>query len=263
MSRRGFTLPEIFVTLGIFTIVMIVLASSLQSATTIWRRTSGISTIQTQMGKALSRLVSELEQADFNETATANSTTSLTAPDGTAVWFLSAVDPATGATVRTPTGGPLWQRNILYYPVVPNNHQNTFGMTCTGGAGPLGLDDQCPHKVLIRKVIDGPVAHPTLAGAEGLMTAADIVPYLTRPNGFDASAMTAEAGVGEVSIVANTLLYLGIQRAPNPASHPGEVVIDLRALNLTAALREVQVGQVSLADNEFTVQQLLSVFPKN
>lgn len=274
--RRGFTLPEMFVAMGLFGVIMVVLATSLTGAARSWRRASGVATIQTQLGKAQSSLVEELEKADFDQIEVANGPSSLGQPDSTAVWFLSNVDPTTGQPVTynstnvlpsppaapsAVAGRPFWQRNILYYAVVPNNHVNTFGMTCSGGAGPLGLNDTCPHKVLIRKVIDY-----APSGFQELIPPGSIGTYLTRPNGFDVSGMTGEAGLVDadaVQIKAHSLLFMGVEKAPNAALYPEEVVVDLRALNLPAASKEVAVGTDQLATSRFTVQQLMSVFPRN
>lgn len=262
-SRSGFTLAETLVTFGIMSLILALLAGALLAAGKAWRRTSGLNTVETQLGKAQSHLVRDLESIRFDESATTLSTAGLAGvPAGTAIWFLSAVDPATETAVRTPFGAPLWQRNILIYPAVPLNHDSLFGMTCTGGAGPLGLDDQCPHKVLIRKVIDGPVSHPDIAGAEGLLSAGQIANYLTRPQGFDTSNMSGEAGLEDVSFLANFLLFFSVERGPAGGS-PLEVQVDIRALNIEDARRNIPVGNSSLADSRFTSHQLFSIYPRN
>ena len=56
------------------------------------------------------------------------------APDGKAIWFLSARDPATGKFARGPEGEPFWQRNLLYYLVVPQQHLALFGAQLCGRA---------------------------------------------------------------------------------------------------------------------------------
>lgn len=259
-------MPELMVSLALFSILIIVLVAALSNATRVWHRTSGVSTIQTQMIKLQASLVRELEAADFQQLRTGNGPTSLgAAPDGSALWFLSNIDPASGRAQRKVDGSPFWQRNILYYAVAPDNHLATFGVNCSGGAGPTGFEAQCPHKVIVRKVIDFGTATVTTdeTTEEQLMAAGDVAAYLTRPAGFDVTAMNAEPGVETVAVKANSLLYVDMRQAPDPTNYPGEVVLDFRALNLPAARKEIAVGQTPLADSRFTVRQLLSVFPQN
>jgi hypothetical protein len=151
-----------------------------------------------------------------------------------------------------PDGSRMWQRNILYYLVVPERDP------CTGGAASNGFDDHCPHKLLIRKVIDN--APPTVPTDETTEEAllSDVTPYLTQPSGLDTSGMSVEPGVGEVRIVALNLLGMELRR-PQEA----ETQVDLRALSLLDAMRNLRVGSISLTESSFTQQEGFSVFPRN
>ncbi len=263
---RGFTIQEVLVSMAIFSAMMIVLLVCLSQASTIWRRSSGMAVAQHQLARASEALSLDLRRASWDELAAGPGPASLSAaPDGSAIWFLSAVDPATGQSLRKADGSPFWQCNILYYAVVPALHDQTFGMTCAGGAGPNGLDDRCPHKVLVRKVIDsGPPTIPAdETTEETLLGAGPVTAYLTRPQGYDLSSLATEPGVRSVELRGNSLLLASFRRAPDPAVSSHEVELDLRALIIPAARRELAVGQVSLADNPFTIRKLLSVFPQN
>lgn len=257
---RAFTLTEAVVAFGIAFFVLLLFALCFENAVAAWRKSSGLATARTQLEKAKSSLERELEHARFAESATGLSTAGAGGvPAGTAVWFLSAENPATGQVQRSASGRPLWQRNVLVYPAVPNNHNATFGSNCSGGAGTGGLDTQCPHKVLIRKVIDGPVDHPTEPGAEGLMSYSQIGPYLTRPDGYSTQAMAGEAGLEETSLLCYSLLYFRLQRL----SASKEFLIDCRTLDVASARREKAIGQTSLEGDRHSLQQIFAVYPKN
>ena len=184
-------------------------------------------------------------------------------PDGEALWFLSPVDPATKQMMRKQDGTPFWQRNVLYYLVVPNNHDSVFGISCTGGtgAGP-GYDDVCPHKVLIRKVIDGgTVTDPSDESTEEALLP-DVSTYLTRPDGFSVASM-AEPGLGETHLVAKDLLTFSSVLAPPPSNRSTELAVDLRAVAIADARREIDLGSRPLNQSPYTRQAPLSIFLRN
>lgn len=264
--RRGFSLPEVLTSLTLFALMILVMTAALKTSSTVWRRSSGVSVVQTQLGKAQAALARELENTEFAQVQVANGPNSLgAAPDGSAIWFLSSVDPTTGNPMRKQDGSPFWQRNILIYTVVPALHGQTFGVNCSGGSGPGGLDDHCPHKLLIRKVVDAsPATDPTDESTEEiLLDPAAVQSYLTRPQGFDLSSMNSEAGLEQASVLANSIVYARFLVEPDPTRYPREVEIDLRSVLLAQAQRELAVGQVSLATHPLTVQRLASIFPQN
>lgn len=175
------------------------------------------------------------------------------------MWFLSAVSDTGKMAHKALDGSPFYQRNVIYYLVVPAGHTS-----CSGLNGPNGLDDACPHKLLIRKVVDVPPAtsptdNPDLT-EESLIR--DVTPYLTRPNGRDLSAMQSEPNLERAEVVASNLLWFEVTLNPDPEI-ANEVQLDLRAVSLDDARREVQFGSVSLAVSRFTQQQLITVVPKN
>jgi hypothetical protein len=178
--------------------------------------------------------------------------------DGDAVWFLSPVDPANGQVLRTESGRPHWQRNILYYCTVPALHQELYGFECTGGTDAQGYEVYCPHKVLVRKVIDNPPATGSAETdpMEKLLTPAEVARYLTRPQRFDLPS--GEPGVEEATIVANSLVSFRVALSPSPQA-PGEVAIQLSAAGVEMARGNINVGSQSLDD--FLRVLSFSVFP--
>lgn len=167
-------------------------------------------------------------------------------------------DAATGPVCTTDGGEPFWQRNVLYYTVRPSND------TCPGGTDGYGYEDMCPHKVLIRKVIDtNPATSPTgnpndvKEVALGSMTA-----YLTRPNETDVSAILGEPQVTAVEVVAVNLLTMRVGLAPD-ANAPGEVLVTYKAFNEPSSRQTTQVGSVALGEHPNTLTYVLSAFPRN
>ena len=249
---------------GIFTLVMIVLVSLFNQSLAVWRTSSGSDTAMREMRKVRATLERDLvlSRPGLVGRAQVADHTGGGGKDGEALWFLSPVDPTTGQIARKTDGSPMWMRNILYYLVVPANHDATFGMHCNGGVGPGGYDDRCPHKLLVRKVIDAGGATIAADEATEETLLADPTPYLTQPAGYDVSGLT-EAGVEDVRIVANSLLMFSSATAPPPAAAGPEVAVDLRAMSVAEARREIQVGTDPGATSRFTLQSPFSVFLRN
>ncbi|MCA9796235.1 MAG: type II secretion system protein, partial [Candidatus Eremiobacteraeota bacterium] len=239
MRTRGFTLLEVILGTALLGMLMVFLAAILMGSQKVWRQVSGSTESGSQLLKALREVRGEMVLASPRQITTVQVPASLGGgPDGDAVWFTSAIDPNTGEFVRKPNGSPFWQRNVLYYLVVPTNHDNLFGASCAGGVGPDGYDDTCPHKVLIRKEIDfGPATDTTNeANEETLMTPAEIGPYLTRPNGYSVTTFAGE----QAQIKARELLGFRVMLNPLPAT------IEVRGVNLPRANKSLAVGTVSL-----------------
>lgn len=259
---RGITLLELIVSVSIFSLVGLMLAAAFSAATNTWRSTSASSDAQLALNKARDDLVRDLQNTSFASVRVAGGATTLGPPDGDVVWFLSAIDPSTGNYMRRSDGSPFWQRNILYYSIVPDNHSALFGYTCSGGADVDGYENQCPHKVLVRKVIDGGGAtDPNDETTEETpLTASEASSYLTRPNGYDTSSMLAESGMTDVSLPSTNLLTFRVQLAPEPAWQR-EVRVELGSVSILTAGREVRIGSTPLSTTRFYRNLTLSVFP--
>lgn len=246
--------------MGIFVTLMGVGYLMLTRNIWMWRNISASEDASLALKRAHRMVEHDLLQCNFNDMNAATVPPSLSASDGTAVWCLSALGPGK-TTLMTPDGQPFWQRNILYYLVVPQGHTS-----CAGGAGPNGLDDRCPHKVLIRKVIDsGTPTTPTsdpIADREALLTGGEIGGFLTRPIGLDVSAMKSEPGVQEVEIVATNLLWFETRREPDP-DIPKEIQVDIRAVRLEELKTLQAIGTAPLYDSPSVITHLFSVFPRN
>lgn len=250
---------ELLITLTLFSLVAMVSFVLMSKGGELWRESSGQHSATLALSSAGRHLESELNQTSFPMINTATVPSSLAgAPDGSCIWFLSARDTTTDTFARKNDGTPFWQRNILYYTVVPQNHQALYGMTCAGGGGPDN-DSHCPHKLLIRVEIDsGPVTSPTsdtLTTEETLL--ADISGYLLRPNGLDTSNISAPPEVTSAKIVSNGILYF------EATLDPSEVNLDIRAVSTEGLGRVANVGSESLLTSRYTFQYLNSIFPRN
>jgi prepilin-type N-terminal cleavage/methylation domain-containing protein len=256
----GFSLPELLVTMGLFAVLSMFSFVLMNRNAELWRDTSSDHAMQLEMNRASRSLESDLSTASRGSIRVAKVAGSFSGgADGDAVWFLSAENKALGEFARDTEGRPIWQRNILYYLIVPKQHDALYGAGCSTSPR-TGNDSYCPHKVLIRKVIDSPPiadqasADPTLI-AQSLLT--EIEPYLSRPEGLDTSAMTEEPGVESARIIGTSLLYFEV------VPEGREVTIDLRAVPLEGLGRKTRVGSVSLLESPSTRQFLKSFFPKN
>lgn len=197
-------------------------------------------------------------EADLLQTSHAFTNTTLvpghnpSAPDSRAIWCLSAVNPGTSRSVDG-GGRPFWQRNVLYYAVVASDDP------CAGGASVAGgLDEMCPHKLLLRKVVDQAPATTPTQNPETFL--GDMSAYLTRPVGTRVNPMLAEPAMESVSIVGKDLLTFDVKRDTEVAC---EIRITLQATNLVDASRKLSIGSTPLAGDPHTLTMTLSLFPKN
>lgn len=261
MSRkRGLTLIELAVAVGLFSLLMLVVAALFARTADVWRSINSADTAHRELRKARAALGRDLALANPARLSRAPVPSSLGGgPDGEALWFLSPVDPASGQLVhKQDSSQPFWQRNILYYLVVPDDHDATFGMSCIGAPGPNGYEAACPHKVLIRKEIDSGVATIPSDEATEEVLVSDIAPYLTRPAGYDLSGMS-EPGLQEARIVAVNLLTF--ESAATGVA--GEVTVDLRAVAIEEARREISLGTLVVYAGPYTRLGAFSVFLQN
>lgn len=259
--KRGFTLPELMIAM---TVALVLIAAGyfmLNMATNVYRQISGHEDGALQMKKAARRI-----QVDLLAGNPALASTSVSGGplgnSGDAVWLLSSAsgDEASGSTCVTETGSPYWQRNIIYYPARPQ------GDTCSGTLDADGYEDGCPHKTILRKVVDSGVATQPLptgnpaADKEGLLPG--VAAFLTRPNGLGVAGMLGEPGITDVEIVAINLLSMRVEKDPEPNS-PGEFKVTFQAFNEEVGRREVNVGSTNLGNHAKTLTHVVSVFPRN
>ena len=253
VSKRAFSLVELSISCALLGILLVVLASALHSSQNLWRQTAGNTDSKEQIRRAQVSLERDMQLASSAFGIRTVGPTQGPGFDGDAFWFLTPEIGASGELARKFNGSPLYQRNLLYYLVKP------VGDPCAGGALANGYDDRCPHKILVRKVIDfGAATTPTNEPSEEqLMTPAEVAPYLTRPTGMSVASMNSEAGVKLVSQAARQLLYFRV------LSNPPPLQFEIRATNLLRVNKELQVGTASLYNSGLTSEIRLTLAPPN
>lgn len=257
-SNQAMTLLELTLCMGLLTLFMLVGYSMLKMADKVFHHISGNEDASMQLKRAARMLQKDIVATNIANVTVVNVPSGLpaTAADGSAICLLSASVGGSGDMVTKAVGEPFWQRNILYYVVVPQ------GDPCQGGADANGFDDRCPHKLLVRKIIDV----PPLTSPADLPPVDEVnanpVPYLTRPIGrVDISNLLGEANVNQVELVARGMVTMQVKVQPNP-NYPNEVTVLLAALNELEG-RKLSIGTVPLTGQPALMVNTLSLFPRN
>ncbi|GMU57018.1 MAG: hypothetical protein AMXMBFR33_61640 [Candidatus Xenobia bacterium] len=241
--------------MALFSLLSAVLFLALKMGSDAWRRMDAQYDTQRSLRQAENVLLTDLKQTS---SARLNFKKISSSPgNGDVLWFLSAQDPAAVGPnsekfVRTTEAEPDWQRTILYYCIRPSNHNTLAGFACGIDANPNG-DAFCPHKFLIRKVINLP------ATPETLMAPGAVDAYTTAPAGFDINSFAGEPGLESARIISDKFLWFEANRAAGSRL----VTVDMRSFRLAEARRKISVGSNSLLNSRFTVHHQLRVLPQN
>ncbi len=244
MRNRGFTVIEIVVSMGLFTIAGLLLFAVLQKGLEGLRVVEARRDTEQRLNNAQFWLRRDIEQA--SPSALMSKRVSGVPGSGDAIWFLSAEDPDEADPElrfhhHFETAEPVWQRTVLYYLVRPSSYAQVSGGLSAGIDPDPRRDSFAPHKFLIRKVIDGPEE------PEVLMSASQIETYLTQPADYTDLSFAGEPGLVDARLIADGML--GFEVARNGAL----VEITTRAVRLQEAYRRVgDLGQVSLLEDPLT-----------
>jgi prepilin-type N-terminal cleavage/methylation domain-containing protein len=258
----GFTLPEIMIAMLIASVLFGFGYALLDMSSKVYHQVSGHNDGELQMKKLSRRLQKELVPSNIDSVRIEPvADTAGNASDAVSMLSLNSTARANGPVCTTVAGEPYWQRNVLFYLARP------LGDTCTPQADVDGYEDACPHKVAIRKVIDSGVTTEPLPAGDPVNDMEEpldsLAPFLTRPPGnYNVTGMLGEPGVTDVEVVAVNLLSMRVSLDPEPNS-PGEVFIELRALNEEGARQTVVIGSTLLSGTGKTLTQILSCFPRN
>lgn len=251
--RAGFGILDLLIAISLVTVILGVTFMLLQNSNSTWRKVTSSQGAASQLMQVESWLRRDLVQTAYSTTASGPSLSSLLGRDGDALWFLSAIDPVTGEFVRNEDGTPRWQRNILYYCVVPTG-LSAFGFNGSG-IEESGFEVSHPGKFLVRKVIDsGDVTTPTDPATQETLLA-DISSYLEVPNGTSLSAPDSES----VTIVGRNLLSFRVER--NDPMRRISVV--LQAARLENRQLNFTVGSESLLKPGYLLERRLELYPEN
>ncbi|MFN8608743.1 MAG: hypothetical protein U0931_14495 [Vulcanimicrobiota bacterium] len=253
-SNRAFSLPEVVLACSLMSLLMLVLAQTLGFGQMVFRTTSGNTDTTALLRKVSQVLERDSLQTSFKASDVANTPGN----EGGAFWCLSNLD-SSGQPHYKADGSPFWSRNIIFYLVVPNNHQSLFGRTCPLSlVGPNGHLQDCPHKVMVRMEVDSGTAtnYANETTEEGLLTPAAASSYFKKPNGYDVSGLYSVApGIKEVSVIGQLLLDFEVIKSA------GAFNVDLRAVSLKRAERVVNTSG-PMYNSPFTMSFTQSIYPQ-
>jgi prepilin-type N-terminal cleavage/methylation domain-containing protein len=256
--RSGFSLLELLIGITLLSLLSLFSVAYLTQGQRLWRRVESSSSAAQSLSKANASLSQDLINVGRDGVATmANGTGAQKMGD--AIWFLSAYDPASQTYVRDGGGFSFWQKTILYYLTVPDDHDQRYGTQC------VAWDQVCPHKILLRKVLDtGAVTTPTSAETdeEQLPDSATIAGYLTRPPSLNLGTLQAESGVVSVNYVAGYLLDLDVELTMD-AGKVALVECVVRAALINDAKSHMRIGQDPFNKGTFTLSRAIEVVPRN
>jgi type II secretory pathway pseudopilin PulG len=251
VKPRGVTLLETVLSLGLFSLLSIVLFATFKLGNDLWRssdsRSEGLGRLQT----ATQRFEKDLNNSSAGQIRSKR----VPSPgNGDVIWALSPLDPTESDPQkeqyrRDPNGKPEWQRNIVFYLIRPSNHDSVVGKPCAVDSNTEG-DAVCPHKVLVRKVINGSDS------PEELLSSSQIDQYLTAPNGFDVSSFSGEPGLEEARVIGSNILWF---KAVDHVQGDSLLKIDLKAVSLKEAQRQISIGQQPI--ERFLLAQYMTLVP--
>ena len=260
--RRGFTLVEIMIAGSVLMILLTGGYLVVSMSGTVYKRISGHEDGALQLKRASRYIYKDLLQAFFDHVKVEL----VPGAQSQCVGMLSAQEgnDARGGFIYDQDGAPLWQRNVIYYLAAPT------GDTCTMTPNADGIDDVCPHKMLLRKCVDSPPVNDTTDDPMGPprtfdlpeQTLVSMQTYLTRPNGYSTGAMLgSEPDLTNAEVISTNLLSMKVELNPDPL-YPKEVRIELKAFNALAAAN-INIGTTSLGNHAKTITHMISVFPRN
>jgi type II secretory pathway pseudopilin PulG len=256
--QSAFSLTEILVATTIFSFVVLFSAIYLDRSQQLWRKVNANQDAGLALRKASLDLQQNLVDASGKEFGVVDNGSG-GARMGQAFWFLSAIDPVTGQFVTGANGRPFWQKNILYFLTVPDDHNSRYGLTCQQ------FGRVCPHKILVSKTIDiGNPTTPTSAEAdeETLMTVGQAQTYLVRPPTLDVTDQESLPEVVEARYVCGSLLDMTVT-LDEQGSKVEEVDILLESGLVEAARNKLVVGKDPFTSPTFVLSKTVGVIPRN
>ncbi|MBT9586114.1 hypothetical protein IV102_22425 [bacterium] len=246
--RAGLSLLEVVLTSVFFAALSLVAWLAMSSSVSIWARASGRDEAHRNLIKAISWFRRDLVSARLSATTFQQSALQTTSgcKEGDAIGFLSPIDPGSDQLTTKTDGTPFMMRTIVYYLAAPRQDP------CQQGSDGSGYEGFCPHKILVRRVLDS--GTPTLDPSQ-MASEESLDPgwpnWLERPDSFQLIDEQRQ-------LLAINLLTFRVQEQ-------GPVVrIELRAVSLLEARQKrVAVGTVNLSDNPATVRRLVEIIPRN
>jgi prepilin-type N-terminal cleavage/methylation domain-containing protein len=255
---KGFSLFELLMAMALFSLLVVFSVAFLSQGQRVWGRINASDSAGRTLRKGAEKVSRDLANAGREGVASAANGTGASRM-GDALWMLSAEDTASGRFVRSPEGAAFWQRNILFYLTVPLDHDVRYGVACQSWGR------VCPHKILLRKVIDS--GAPTLPASppedvETLIAPLAITAYLTRPASLDLSTISSEPGVVSVDYVSGHLLDSRVTLETS-GTRVTEASCVLEAAMVEDARHRLEVGRDPFPPVLFTLSRRIGVVPIN
>lgn len=261
---RGFSIVEVLIAAGLTVLILTLLGVSLSLVRSLLRENSAASDSSLRLRGAYLDLSGELRETSFLQCRTIEVSGSSRGRLGDAVWFCSSVDPSSGKSIRAGDGRPHWQRNILYYPAIPGNHDQLYGVSCPAVDDAEGYDVGCPHKILIRKVID---ALPSTSSdpsrpPEQLISPTGIVDYIHNPSQLMMNP-TGPGGQEDARLASQQLVSFRASMHPS-STQPSASHIKIRMVSLSteAAQGQSRVEAVDHSSLPGSEAMEFSVYPE-
>ena len=246
---RGISLPELLLVVALFSLFLIIPYQIMKSGLLIGWRTESREDVGLQLRKAYFSLEKDLRSASrlqmsFNEIENHH-----------VLWFLSAVDQDTGEFALKEDGKPFWQRNIIYFTAIPEDHDSYYGVSCS-------QPTYCPHKILIRRAVDaGPSTAPESPESEieELLTPSLVQERVENPASLTGLGFSNAAEKDQV--IATGLLEFKV--VLEPEGWDKEVSCRLKGFSHKEAGKSFAIGSQSLESTPFTHEIEASFFPAN
>lgn len=255
---RGFSLTEILVATTLLSFIVLFGVIYLDRSRILWRSVNANQDAGMTLRKSYGAIrddLSDVSEKEFGVTDNGAGSGKM----GQAFWFLSARDPATGVFVRAADGRPFWQKNILFYLTVPNDHDQRYGVACTV------FNRVCSHKILVRKVIDaGNPTSPTSdeEDEEVLLNNGQVLEHLIRPANIDLSVQESMAGVVEARYITGSLLDMNVT-LDEEGGRIREISVLLEAGLIEAARNRIDIGRDEFTSPSLILARTVGVIPRN
>ena len=257
-TARGFTLTEILVATTLLSFIVLFAVFYLDRSRMLWRSVNANQDAGMTLRKSYGAIrdqLADVSEKDFRFIDNGSGSSKI----GQAFWFLSARDPLTGVFVRGQNGRPFWQKNILFYLTVPDDHDQRYGVSCTA------FERVCSHKILVRKVIDA--ANPTTPTSdeedeEVLLNDGQVLEHLLRPDTIDLSAQASMPGVVEARYITGNLLDMSVD-LDEVDGRIREISVLLEAGLLEAARNRLVIGRDEFTSPTFVLARTVGVIPRN
>ena len=254
-KNRGFSLVELMAALTVFGLIISLSFAYMSQSQRLYQRVNASGSADVGLRRAAVSLERDLENAAHGSVKFTNNGTG---PQrcGDAVWLLSAEDPTSGEFARHPDGSLFWQKNILYYLTVPQDHDERYQMTCNE------FDQVCSHKILVKLVIDNGVSttpSSPRSSEELLLSPADASGFLIRPSTIDLSPLATDPRVISATLVASHLL----DNRVSSAREEREIRCQLTAGLIEDARKNFALGKVPFPEKSFTLSRTVAVILPN